>query len=86
MAIRAEDVGAECVISVEDDGVGIDPEKVRRTLMGRAGGDHVGLANVDERMRLAFGDRYGLVVETAEGAGTKVVLRIPKFAVGVAPT
>jgi len=86
VSVRAEDVGAECVISVEDDGVGIDPEKVRRTLTGRAGGDHVGLANVDERMRLAFGDRYGLVVETAQGAGTKVVLRIPKFAVGVAPT
>ena len=67
VSVRAEDVGAECVISVEDDGVGIDPEKVRRTLTGRAGGDHVGLANVDERMRLAFGDRYGLVVETARG-------------------
>ena len=35
VSVRAEDVGAECVISVEDDGVGIDPEKVRRTLMGR---------------------------------------------------
>ena len=86
VSIRAEDVGAEAVISVEDDGVGIDPEKVRRTLSGRPGGDHVGLANVDERMRMAFGDRYGVVVETAEGAGTKVTLRVPKFAVGVAPT
>jgi two-component system LytT family sensor kinase len=86
VAIRAEDAGPEALISVEDDGVGIDPEKVRRTLGGQPGGDHVGLANVDERMRTAFGDRYGVVVETAEGAGTKVVLRIPKYAVGVGPT
>jgi two-component system LytT family sensor kinase len=86
VAICAEDEGAECVISVEDDGVGIDPDKVRRTLSGHPGGDHVGLANVDERMRTAFGDRYGVVVETAQGAGTKVVLRVPKFSVGVAPT
>lgn len=86
VSIRAEDVGADAVISVEDDGVGIDPDKVRRTLSGRSGGDHVGLANVDERMRMAFGERYGVVVETAEGAGTKVTLRVPKFAVGVVPT
>ena len=33
---------------------------------------HVGLTNVDHRLRAAFGDDYGLVVETAIGAGTKV--------------
>jgi two-component system LytT family sensor kinase len=86
VTIRADDYGAECLISVEDDGVGIDPEKVRRTLSGHPSGDHIGLANVDERMRKAFGDRYGVVVETALGAGTKVVLRVPKYAVGVSPT
>jgi two-component system, LytTR family, sensor kinase len=86
VAIRAEDVGADCLISIEDDGAGIDPERVRRTLAGEPGGDHVGLANVDERLRSAFGDTYGVVVETAPGAGTKVTLRIPKFAVGVTPT
>ena len=45
--------------------------------------DSVGLANVDERLRASFGDDYGLVVETAIGAGTKVTLRVPKFAPGV---
>jgi two-component system LytT family sensor kinase len=43
----------------------------------------VGLANVDERLRAAYGDDYGLVVETAEGAGTKVIVRLPKFRPGV---
>jgi two-component system LytT family sensor kinase len=43
----------------------------------------VGLANVDERLRAAFGDDYGLLVETAEGAGTKVTVRLPKFRPGV---
>jgi len=86
VTIVAEDLGAECLISVEDDGTGIDPERVRATLAGEPDGDHVGLANVDERLRLAFGDSYGVVVETAPGAGTKVTLRVPKYAVGVAPT
>lgn len=44
---------------------------------------HVGLTNVDHRLRAAFGNDYGLVVETAVGAGTKVVMRVPKFRAGV---
>ena len=73
----------EAVISVEDDGVGEDPEHVRQVLAGTSESDSVGLGNVDGRLRSAFGDEYGLVVETAPGAGTKVTLRVPKFAAGV---
>ncbi|MDR7362821.1 sensor histidine kinase [Nocardioides marmoribigeumensis] len=73
----------EAVISVEDDGVGEDPEHVRQVLAGTSDSDSVGLGNVDGRLRSAFGDEYGLVVETALGAGTKVTLRVPKFAAGV---
>ncbi len=43
----------------------------------------MGLGNVDARLRQVFGDGYGLVVETAPGAGTKVSFRVPKFAPGV---
>ncbi|WP_240641481.1 sensor histidine kinase [Nocardioides ferulae] len=81
--IVALDRGQECVIEVEDDGAGEDPEKVRRALAGDTELDSVGLGNVDARLRNAFGDDYGLVVETAPGAGTKVVVRVPKFAAGV---
>jgi two-component system, LytTR family, sensor kinase len=81
--IVARDLDQECVIEVEDDGVGEDPEKVRRALAGDTGLDAVGLGNVDGRLRNAFGDDYGLVVETAPGAGTRVVVRVPKFAPGV---
>ena len=45
--------------------------------------DSVGPGNVDARLRNAYGDDYGLVVETAPGAGTKVIVRVPKFAPGV---
>ena len=58
------------------------PEKVRRALAGDTALDSVGLGNVDGRLRNAFGDDYGLVVETAPGAGTKVLVRVPKFAPG----
>jgi two-component system LytT family sensor kinase len=83
VTIRAEDAGAECRISVEDDGVGMDPEEVRVQLAGEGEGDSLGLGNVDERLRAVFGDEYGLVVETAPGAGTKVNVRVPKYRNGV---
>lgn len=81
VTIVAEDGGAECWMSVEDDGVGMDPVEAKARL-GRPH-DGIGLANVDERLRYCFGDRYGLVVETGLGAGTKVSLRVPKWAPGV---
>ena len=85
LTIIAEDFGADVVITVEDDGVGEDPERVRRALAGDPTVDSVGLGNVDERLRSTFGPQYGLVVDTAIGAGTKVTLRVPKFAPGVHP-
>jgi two-component system LytT family sensor kinase len=83
--IVAEDRDREAVIWVEDDGTGEDPARVRRALAGESDSDSIGLGNVDGRLRSAFGDEYGLVVETAEGAGTKVTVRVPKFAPGVHP-
>ena len=83
ITLGAEDLGAEALIWVEDDGIGTDPDQVRRVLAGETEADSVGLGNVDARLRQVFGDRYGLVVETAPGAGTKVSFRVPKFAPGV---
>jgi two-component system LytT family sensor kinase len=79
ISIVAQDAGAECLISVEDDGVGMDPAQVARRNDGEPTGDHVGLGNVDDRLRSVFGEDFGLVVETAPGAGTKVIMRVPKF-------
>src|SRR4051794_29972196 len=83
ITLMAQDAGSEALISVEDDGVGTEPDLVRRVLAGESEADSVGLGNVDARLRQVFGDDYGLVVETAPGAGTKVSFRVPKFAPGV---
>jgi two-component system LytT family sensor kinase len=84
ITLTAENAGGECVISVEDDGVGMDPARLRDDLSdSHLSGAHVGLGNVDDRMRSAFGDDFGLVVDTAPGAGTKITLRVPKFAAGI---
>ncbi|WP_448006486.1 sensor histidine kinase [Agromyces bauzanensis] len=78
ISITAADSGAFAEISVEDDGVGIDPAVLETVLAGGAPGEHVGLRNVDARLRQVYGDEHGLVVETNVGAGTLVRMRIPK--------
>ncbi len=86
ITIVATDHGAEAEICVEDDGVGALPEVIRRILDGQHEADSVGLGNVDARLRQVYGDDFGLVVETAPGAGTKVTFRVPKYAPGVHAT
>ena len=83
ITVTAADHETYATVVVEDDGVGSDPEDVRAALAGESHRDSVGLANVDGRLRQVYGDRHGLVVETAPGAGTKVSFRVPKYAPGV---
>ena len=40
---------------------------------------HVGIGNINQRMRSVYGETYALEVETAPGAGMKVILRVPSF-------
>ncbi|MCD4853019.1 histidine kinase [Arthrobacter sp. AK01] len=78
ITICANDSGAFAEVTIEDDGVGMDPEHLRSVLAGHADGDHVGLRNVDARLRQVYGDEHGLVVETAPGEGTLITMRVPK--------
>ncbi|MGI0521329.1 sensor histidine kinase, partial [Microbacterium maritypicum] len=76
--IASRDDGTHTEITVEDDGVGMDPEGLRATLTAGDDGVHVGLRNVDTRLRQLYGADGGLVVETNTGAGTLVRMRVPK--------
>jgi two-component system LytT family sensor kinase len=83
LQISAEDGGHEAIVTVEDQGVGVDPGQLADVLAGRSGGQSVGLRNVDERLRATFGNDHGLTIETGVGAGTKVTMRLPKFSPAV---
>lgn len=64
-------------IAVDDDGVGMDTEELRRVL-GRKpeGHDGVGLRNVDKRLKQVYG--AGLRIHSVPGQGTVVAMRIPQ--------
>ncbi|MFD7869676.1 sensor histidine kinase [Microbacterium sp. NPDC059771] len=76
--LTSRDDGTHTEILVEDDGVGMDPDGLRSLLTAREDGSHVGLRNVDTRLRQLYGSSGGLVVETNTGAGTLVRMRVPK--------
>lgn len=83
--VLGEAEGSDCVISVEDDGAGMDPKQAQALLAGDGAANSMGLANVDRRLRNVYGPWFGLVVETAEGEGTRVIVRVPRFQPGVMP-
>lgn len=76
IVITARAEGTQTEITVEDDGVGTDPAVLHAVLRGERAG-HVGLRNVDTRVRQLYGDDHALDVETAPGSGTLVRMRIP---------
>ncbi|MFI6638430.1 sensor histidine kinase [Streptomyces sp. NPDC050504] len=84
ITLSALDAGSEAEVVIEDDGAGMEPERLRRILRGEGGpSTGIGLLNVDERLRQVYGDDYGLRIETGVGAGMKVTVRLPKFRAGV---
>ncbi|MCM1193511.1 MAG: sensor histidine kinase [Butyrivibrio sp.] len=79
--IRAE-AGTYLRITVEDNGCGMDPAKlaeVRRMLNDFDTLDrvHIGICNVSQRIRLKYGDGYGVTVESEAGKGTIVTIKLP---------
>lgn len=86
VSVVAEDNGTEALINIEDDGIGMNPDRLDAELANaHMTGAHVGLGNINNRMRATFGNDYALVVETEENAGMKVIMRVPKFSPGVRP-
>jgi signal transduction histidine kinase len=72
---RRED---DLVIAIEDDGTGMDADKKDRMLAaGEANGSHIGMKNVDARLRRLYGLEYGLVIESEPNKGTRVTIRVP---------
>ena len=80
ITITAEETRHDYRITVTDDGVGITADVLQEALAPAEPGTRtsVGLSNVHERLRAVYGTSRGLQIESQPGAGTTVVIRIPK--------
>jgi sensor histidine kinase YesM len=75
-------------ISVQDDGEGMDADKLARLResLDASGAEDSGLRNVQRRIRLFYGEEYGLSLSSAPGQGTTVDIVVPVFSpVGAHP-
>lgn len=74
--------GKDLLLTVADDGAGMDPVTLAR-VMDRCrqtrpqGADSIGLSNVHNRIRLNYGSDYGLTLESSPDIGTTAILRMP---------
>lgn len=74
VVISVKDKGDAVQISVADTGVGIDPDVVAQIMQGKGGdGHHIGLYNVDQRLRHMYGQ--GLTIERLQ-PGTKITFSV----------
>lgn len=79
--ISGKRAGDDILISVTDNGMGI-PEKDIDSLLTDTNrvhkkGSGVGLVNVNNRIKILFGEKYGLHIESELDEGTTVTIRIP---------
>lgn len=80
IAIRAEKSGSDIVISVRDNGCGMSGETLamlRSRMNGQADAGGIGIANTNSRLRLTYGEAYGITIDSREAEYTEVMLRIP---------
>ena len=77
--------GDRCIIEITDNGRGMNDEELevlRKKISGEietggGSGNGIGLKNVQDRIRMEFGEQYGIEVAAMEGCYTKVCVSIP---------
>ena len=78
-------IRGDVVFEIYDNGVGISPDQVRELLKGDfrnpKGFSSIGIGNVESRIKLNYGNRYGLTIESVLGQYTRVKVTLPLIGV-----
>ncbi len=77
---RASDAENDILITVSDNGVGMTEEQCAKILSKeRSDSGGIGVKNVNDRLKIYFGERYGLSIHSVPDEGTTVTVRIPQI-------
>ena len=70
----------DIIFQIEDNGVGMTEEMCREILQ-RESGDRtgIGIKNVNDRIKIYFGEEYGITIASELDEGTCVTIRMPKI-------
>ncbi|MFB9759242.1 cache domain-containing sensor histidine kinase [Ectobacillus funiculus] len=79
ITVRAFRKEACLYLTVEDNGPGMDTSLLDKIKSGqvKTRGTGIGLQNIDERIKLSFGEQYGLQIESSPDKGTAVSIILP---------
>lgn len=81
--IRIYGEGDDIVFSVSDNGVGMSKEQCGSILKSEPGDQTgIGIKNVNDRIKIYFGEEYGITIESEPDEGTCVSIRMPKVEEG----
>ena len=81
--IRIYGEGDDIVFSVSDKGVGMSKEQCGNILKSEPGDQTgIGIKNVNDRIKIYFGEEYGITIESEPDEGTCVSIRMPKVEEG----
>ena len=76
----AVDASDDILITVSDNGIGMTKEQCSKILAkDRSDSGGIGVKNVNDRLKIYFGEKYGLSIESELDVGTTVTVRIPKI-------
>lgn len=72
--------GDRIIFTVEDNGVGMTEEQCEE-ILHKDEGDRVGIGikNVNDRIKIYFGEEYGLTIQSELDEGTRVTISMPKI-------
>lgn len=77
IVIRLFSSHENAAVEIEDNGCGMEEVLVHQVL--RMDTDGIGIGNLNKSLRLRFGARYQIQIDSAPGAGTKIHLEIPRM-------
>lgn len=76
--ITVHKVGDDIIMKIKDNGVGMSEEQVENILKKeRTDSKGIGVKNVNDRIKIYFGDDYGIVVQSELDVGTTITIKIP---------
>ncbi len=76
ITLRSRISDTKVIVEVEDDGIGMGAAQLLERPSG-LGGTGIGMANVAERLKVLYGDTARMTIDSREGKGTLVRLRMP---------